>query len=201
MEAGGKRLGTGGSEAGDCGLWPSAEIGVTGRTRRCNNSNKQRPSDEKSQRFRSASALHCERPMSKKFTYRDLDAWKCGMGLVEHCYRVTAAFPKSEQYGITAQMRRAAFSIPSNLAEGHCRRSTKAYANHVSIALGSHGELETCIEAGFRLGFLSSAEKAAFLTVSDPVGRLLNGLYHSLERKLTSPQPPVPSHQPPVPSP
>ena len=92
--------------------------------------------------------------MSIPFTYRDLDAWKLGMDLVEHCYRVTAIFPKSELYGLTSQMRRAAVSIPSNLAEGHCRHSTKVFINHVDIALGSHGELETCIELAGRLASL-----------------------------------------------
>ena len=76
--------------------------------------------------------------MSTPFTYRDLDAWKFGMDLVEQCYRVTANFPKSELYGLTSQMRRAAISIPSNVAEGRCRHSTKVYINHVDIALGSH---------------------------------------------------------------
>ena len=131
-----------------------------------------------------ASLLQLSRGMSTLFTYRDLDAWKFGMDLVEECYRVTATFPRAELYGLTSQMRRAAISIPSNLAEGHCRRSTKAYANHVSIALGSHGELETCIEMAKRLGFLATAEKQKALALSDSVGRLLNGLYRSLQRKL-----------------
>jgi four helix bundle protein len=121
--------------------------------------------------------------MPLQFTYRDLDVWKQGMNLVEQCYRVTAAFPKYELYGLSSQMRRAAVSIPANLAEGHCRRSTKAYANHVSIAIGSHGELETCIELGVRLGFLQADERTQLLLVSDSVGRLLNGLYRALLRK------------------
>ncbi|HEX3703527.1 MAG TPA: four helix bundle protein [Vicinamibacterales bacterium] len=72
----------------------------------------------------------------------------------------TAAFPRTEQYGITSQMRRAAVSIPANLAEGHCRRTSGAYAHHVSIALGSHGELETYIEVVARLGYLTTEQKA-----------------------------------------
>ena len=92
--------------------------------------------------------------MAPPFTYRDLDVWKSGMTLVEQCYRNTASFPQSELYGLTSQLRRAAVSIPANVAEGHCRGTTKAYANHVNIARGSHGELETCIELAFRLGLL-----------------------------------------------
>ena len=106
------------------------------------------------------------------------------MDLVEQCYRVTATFPNSELYGLTSQMRRAAVSIPANVAEGHCRHSTKVFINHIDIALGSHGEFETCVEVATRLGFLSSPEKKKTLQTSDSVGRLLNGLYRSLERKL-----------------
>jgi four helix bundle protein len=118
------------------------------------------------------------------FTYKNLETWQQGMDLVETCYRVTASFPRSELYGLTSQLRRAAVSIPANVAEGHCRRTTKVYANHVSIALGSHGELETCLELACRLGFLTKAENQKLLTSSDTVGRLLNGLYNSLEHKI-----------------
>jgi four helix bundle protein len=108
------------------------------------------------------------------------------MTLVEECYRVTTSFPKSEQYGLSSQIRRAACSIPSNVAEGRCRRSTKVFANHLDIALGSHGELETCLEIALRLGFLPKPEKRTLSERCDVVGRLLNGLYNSLERKLLS---------------
>ena len=124
--------------------------------------------------------------MAPTFTYRELEVWKRGMDLVEACYRITAGFPKSEVYGLTSQLRRAACSIPSNVAEGHCRRTTKAYANHVSIALGSHGELETCIELGSRLAFMSASEETKLMAECDVVGRMLNGLYSALERKLRS---------------
>ena len=93
--------------------------------------------------------------MTIPFTYRDLEAWQRGMDLVECCYRISADFPKAELYGLTSQIRRAAVSIPSNVAEGRCRKSTAVFANHVDIALGSHGELETCLELAERLGFLS----------------------------------------------
>jgi len=106
------------------------------------------------------------------------------MDLVERCYRATAAFPAHELYGLTSQLRRAALSIPCNIAEGHCRRTTRAFANHVSIALGSHGELETAIDISARLGFLTAQEAASLLASSNSVGRLLNGLYRSLESKL-----------------
>jgi hypothetical protein len=65
--------------------------------------------------------------MATPFTFRDLDVWKQGMDLVETCYKTTGAFPRSELYGLTSQLRRAAVSMPSNIAEGHGRRTTKAY--------------------------------------------------------------------------
>ena len=76
------------------------------------------------------------------------------MDLAEYCYKATASFPKSELYGLTGQLRRASVSIPSNVAEGHGRRTTKAYLNHVSIAIGSQAEFATCIELAARFGFL-----------------------------------------------
>ena len=91
-------------------------------------------------------------------SFRDLEAWQRAMDFAEACYRATETFPASERYGLTGQIRRAAVSIPSNVAEGKCRRSVKAFAYHVGIALGSEGEIEAAT-----------------------VGRLLSGLHRSLE--------------------
>jgi four helix bundle protein len=124
--------------------------------------------------------------MPTTFTYRDLDVWKQGMRLVEDCYRATVVFPASELYGLTSQVRRAAVSIPANVAEGRCRRTTKAFTSHVRIALGSLGELETCIDLSGRLGFLKSTEAARLLASAGSVGRLLSALHRSLNAKLKS---------------
>jgi four helix bundle protein len=70
-------------------------------------------------------------------SFRDLRVWQAGMDLVEEVYRLTLSFPRHEIYGLTNQMRRAAVSIPSNIAEGHAREGTGEYLNHVSIAQGS----------------------------------------------------------------
>ena len=105
------------------------------------------------------------------------------MTFVEECYKATAKFPREEMYGLTSQIRRAAVSIPSNVAEGYCRRKTKIYAHHVSIALGSHGELETCFELARRLGFLPR-QSDAIDDGLELVGKLLSGLYRSLEEKI-----------------
>jgi four helix bundle protein len=122
--------------------------------------------------------------MRNPFTYRDLIAWKQGMELTEQCYKATASFPRSELYGLTSQLRRASVSIPSNVAEGHGRRSTKAYLNHVSIAIGSQAEFATCIEIATRLGFLDEASRQRIDALSDSVGRLLYGLHRALKHKL-----------------
>jgi four helix bundle protein len=106
------------------------------------------------------------------------------MTLVEKCYSVTRHFPYDERFGLTAQMRRAAVSIPLNVAEGACRHSTSVYINHLSIALGSHGELETCVEISRRLGYLSTSSTQELMSFCDPVGRLLNGLLRSLQASL-----------------
>jgi four helix bundle protein len=121
--------------------------------------------------------------MTRIQTYRDLEAWQVSMNLVERCYEATKGFAADERYGLTSQVRRAAVSIPANLAKGACRRTTPAFINHVSIALGSHGEFETYVEIAFRLGYLSIASKNVLIAGADSTGRLLNGLRRSLESR------------------
>jgi four helix bundle protein len=118
------------------------------------------------------------------FTYRDLEVWQRGMVVVERIYRATSDFPREEMYGLTSQMRRAAISIPSNIAEGNCRKTTRVFMNHVDIALGSHGELETCLEASARLSFINESVKTELVEEVAALGRMLNGLYDSLDAKL-----------------
>jgi four helix bundle protein len=131
-----------------------------------------------------APLLHSTIRMSELRAYKRLDAWQQAMNLVEHCYHATTSFPSSELYGLTSQLRRAAVSIPANIAEGSCRRKTKAYANHAAIALGSHGELETCIELAHRLGYLKAKDREALEVRTESVGRLLSGLHRALEEKI-----------------
>jgi four helix bundle protein len=120
-------------------------------------------------------------------TYQDLTAWQVGMSLVEECYRSTGMFPSAERFGLTAQIRRAAISIPANIAEGATRRHKRAFANHVSIALGSHAELETYIELGRRLGYFNDGSHAALSGSCARTGQLLNGLHNALWRSINSP--------------
>ena len=101
--------------------------------------------------------------MSTVSHFRELHVWQRGMDIVETVYRVSAAFPKSELYGLTGQVRRAAVSVPSNVAEGHTRASTKEYLNHVSMAQASLAEVETQVEIASRLGYLASTNLSALL--------------------------------------
>jgi four helix bundle protein len=119
--------------------------------------------------------------MARIESYKDLTAWQKAMALAAECYRLTATFPLEERYGLTVQIRRSAVSIPSNLAEGHNRRSRQAFANHVSIALGSQAELETQVALAVRLEFTSHAAAAPVVELAAEVGRLLHGLVRSLE--------------------
>jgi len=109
-------------------------------------------------------------------SYRDLAAWKIAMDLVEDVYRLTKDFPADERFGLTAQMRRAAVSIPSNIAEGQGRRSSGAFANHVLIARGSLLELETQIQIANRLGYLPSPSADKVMSRCEELSRVLHGL-------------------------
>lgn len=124
--------------------------------------------------------------MSRVLSYRDLDAWQKAMTLVERCYKLTASFPRDELFGLTAQVRRAAVSIPANIAEGH-RRSRLAYLHHLAIALGSQAELETQLELATRLNFLKPAQVNDVQEMNRDVGRLLHGLVRSLDRRTPNP--------------
>ena len=114
-------------------------------------------------------------------SYRELLVWQKAMTLAERCYSLTEGFPKEERYGLSTQIRRSAVSIPSNLAEGHNRRSRNAFANHVSIALGSQAELETQLLLSVRLGLASESAAIPVAELASEVGRMLHGLIGSLE--------------------
>ena len=105
------------------------------------------------------------------------------MTVVEKAYTATRRFPDDERFGLSAQLRRAAVSMPANIAEGWSRRSVRAYANHVSIALGSHAELETCFEIARRLNYISEKELMEVVVDLDRAGQLLSGLFRSLDSR------------------
>jgi four helix bundle protein len=118
-------------------------------------------------------------------SYRDLEVWRTAMELAQRCYEITAEFPKREVYGLASQLRRAAVSVASNIAEGHSRRTRQAYLNHLSIALGSQSEVETQIDLSCRLGFISKQCSEEILLLAGQVGRMLHALVKSLERKTS----------------
>ena len=101
------------------------------------------------------------------------------MTLVENIYSVTGSFPRSEQFGLTSQIRRAAVSIPSNIAEGKRRKRPLVYLNHLDIALGSQGEVEVQLEIAKRVGFLGLHDYERLQAMVEEIGRMLNGLIAS----------------------
>jgi four helix bundle protein len=113
-------------------------------------------------------------------TYRELIAWQKAMDLVVLVYRLTPRFPKEELYRLTQQLRKAAVSIPSNIAEGQGRRTTAEFLHFLSIASGSLNEAETQVLLGERLGYVVSSETTDVLGLSSEVGRVLNGQISSL---------------------
>ena len=114
--------------------------------------------------------------------YQDLIAWQKALELVAEVYRVTRTFPREEIYGLTGQMRRAAISVPSNIAEGQGRMSTGEFRQFLGQARGSLLELETQLHIAARLGYLGPREGEHLLHSSAEVGRVMNGLITSLDR-------------------
>lgn len=130
-------------------------------------------------------------------SFRDLEVWQIGLDLVETVYRLTAQFPKSELFGLTAQMRRAAVSIPSNIAEGQARSSSKEFLHFLSYALGSLAELETQLELACRLQ-LPGTQMGIAQAQAEVLGKKLHCLQASIRARTTSHQPLATSHQLPA---
>jgi four helix bundle protein len=114
-------------------------------------------------------------------SFRDLEVWRRAMTLAEHMYVATEALPRAETYGLTSQMRRAAVSIPSNIAEGKAIGG-RSYRKHLRIALGSEAELQTQVELAVRLKMLDGDEASKLLSETSEVGRMLTALLKSLLR-------------------
>lgn len=117
--------------------------------------------------------------MSEVFGYEKLDVWVKAMDLVDAIYRDSSTFPKHEIYGLTGQLRRAAISIPSNIAEGY-GRGEKAFANHLRIAQGSTYELRTQIEIARRQAFLEQPAATSLAERAVQVSRMIDGLIRSM---------------------
>jgi four helix bundle protein len=119
-------------------------------------------------------------------SYRDLVAWQKAMGLALGIYEATRKLPDSEKFGLTSQLRRAAVSVPSVLAEGHARSSTKEFVRYVSMAMGSPAEIETQLMIAKKLGFLDEGVVDPLLASCSEQGRVMRGLKKSLELKLAA---------------
>jgi len=113
-------------------------------------------------------------------SYRELLAWQKSMALVRDVYRLTQGWPPSEMYGLIGQVRRAAVSVPSNIAEGQGRGPGKEFTHHLSIAYGSLLELETQLLIAKDLGYSREVDVEPVLASASEVGRLLNGLLRSV---------------------
>ena len=115
-------------------------------------------------------------------SYKDLEVWKLSMSLVTEIYEITRSFPQEEKYGLTSQIRRASISIPSNIAEGASRKSTKEFIQFLYISNGSLSELETQIELAERLGFIDNTDD--IFDKIKPIRKMLINLIHSLKKKI-----------------
>src|SRR5919106_870790 len=131
--------------------------------------------------MRSSASRAVKRPAAK--TYRDLIVWKVSMELVAETYRIARRLPAFEQYGLTSQLRRAAVSLPTNIAEGFGRGSRPEFRRFLSIAEGSLRELQTLIELIILLEYLGQARLKPAIDLSDRVGFLL----HRLRKSVSTP--------------
>jgi four helix bundle protein len=120
--------------------------------------------------------------MNKITSYRDLLVWQRAMELVAECYRLTQRFPRNEEFGLKAQMRRAAVSSPSNIAEGHTRHHGKEYAQFLYVALGSLAELDTQMELAERFAYLGSDDMKQFSICCGELRKMLYGLRNAINQ-------------------
>ena len=117
-------------------------------------------------------------------SHRRLIAWQESMDIVQEIYKVTAGFPRVEQFGLTSQMRRAAISVPGNIAEGAARVTDKDFLNFLSISRGSLSELETQVLIAERLGYVADTE--TIMEKNTRTFRLINGLMNHLRNRKDS---------------
>lgn len=115
--------------------------------------------------------------------HKKLDAWKLSMDLVIDVYRITDNFPREERYSLTDQIRRAAISIPSNIAEGAARQTKKEFANYLHMAQGSLSELDTQLELARRLGYLDDETWRILDHRMERIDKVISGLIHHITKK------------------
>jgi four helix bundle protein len=113
-------------------------------------------------------------------SFRDLNIWQKGIDLVKDIYKETQNFPRQEIYGLTNQIRRAAISIPSNIAEGHIRQHRAEFRQFLSVALGSLAELETQIVISRELNYISTEKSLNLIDQMGSLGKMIRGLIKKL---------------------
>jgi len=118
-------------------------------------------------------------------SYQDLRVWQDGMALAEACYRLVAGFPREELFAMSSQIRRAATSIPANIAEGYGRENTQSFIQYLRIANGSLKELETHLLLSERVGLLDKRRIATPMEQCASLGKMLRSLIRSLQRKVS----------------
>lgn len=123
-----------------------------------------------------------EEPKREVKSFKDLRIWQRSVLLAEQVYKKTECFPKAELYGLVSQMRRAAVSIPSNIAEGYRRKHAKEFQQFLNIALGSIGELETQVILAARFRYLSSEDQGGLSGELDSLVRMVVSLSKKIQR-------------------
>jgi four helix bundle protein len=118
--------------------------------------------------------------------YQELIAWQKGIALVTEIYQASSSFPRDEMYGLTSQLRRAAVSVPSNVAEGQGRASTGEFIQFLCHARGSLFEVETQVIVAHNLNYLSKAQHDLLIAKISELGRILNGLIRSVQLRKKS---------------
>lgn len=116
-------------------------------------------------------------------SYRELRVWQQSVDFCVKVHTVTSSFPKEELYGLTSQIRRAAISIPSNIAEGQARNTTGEFSQFLGISKGSLAEIDTQLEIARRLSFLSIESFQSFENEIETIGKMLNALQNALPKK------------------
>ena len=116
-------------------------------------------------------------------SYRDLRVWQDAMTPAEACYRLTRRFPRDELFGLTSQIRRAASSVPANIAEGHGRENTGSFVQYLRISQGSLKELETHLLLSERVDILPVADLQSILVQCESLGKMIRALIRSLQEK------------------
>lgn len=118
-------------------------------------------------------------------SHRDLNVWQLGIEIAEGVYAISRTFPKEKLYGLTSQIRRAAVSVPANIAEGNARSSTKEYLHLLSISVGSLAEVETHLELALRFQYADTSAVHKLESLIGEERRMLRGLQRALRNKLS----------------